>query len=290
MTLQEILKKMLTGNGTEEDDNYYREHFMSEEEIKIGKPIYAMNDEEEMQFMALSYNSEAGNLQGYDCAICNNKGDIHKVKDGRIVSRDCVCLSIRRTIYKMEKSGLGNLLKLYTFDKYERSEAWQESVYERAQAFLRDTASFFYYGGSVGCGKSMICTAIVKELLKKGVSTKYMLWNDESLELKQSLTDNEKYATLMNELKKAQCLYIDDLFKREPTKADLDIAFEIINYRYNMARMDKTKRYITIISSEKSINDLLTYDEAVGSRIFEMTKPNYYLYIKPDLNKNYRMK
>lgn len=290
MSLQEILKKILTGKGTEADDKYYRENYMSEEEKEIGKPIYAMSREEELQFQALTYNHDNGNLQGYDCPLCRNKGNKHLVVDGRIVSRDCVCLSIRRTIYKMERSGLGNLLKIYTFEKYEHNEVWQDRVYQRAKEFLTDTTNFFYVGGSVGSGKSHICTAVVKELLKNGTPVKYMLWNDESLELKQSLTDNEKYVSIMNELKNTQCLYIDDMFKREPTKADLDIAFEIINYRYNKARMDKSKRYVTIISSEKSIDDLVKYDEAVGSRIYEMTKPKYYLYIKPDANKNYRMR
>ena len=290
MTLQELLKKIYTGKATEEDDKYYRDNFMCEEEKEIGKPFYSMNREEELQFQALTYNHEKGSLQGYDCPICLNKGDKHLVKDGRVVAKNCVCLSIRKTIYKMEKSGLGNLLKLYSFERYERNEPWQEYVYNKAKEFLSGETNFFYVGGSVGSGKSMICTAVVKELLKKGVGVKYMLWNDESLELKQSITDSEKYATFMNELKKTQCLYIDDLFKRDPTKADLDIAFEIINYRYNKARMDKSKRYITIISSEKSIDDLMRYDEAVGSRIFEMTKSDYYLYIKPDISKNYRMR
>lgn len=290
MTLQEVLKKILIGNGTEEDDKYYRENFMSEEEKAIGKPIYAMNREEELQFQAMTYNSEAGDYKGYDCPICRNKGDVQAVVDGRLVSRNCVCLSIRKTIYKMEQSGLGNLLKTYSFDKYQQTEDWQKYIYQRARAFVEDDTNFFYIGGSVGSGKSMICTAIVKELLKQGVPVKYMLWNDESLELKQHLIDSEKYTLLINELKKTQCLYIDDLFKRTPTKADLDIAFEIINYRYNKARSDRSKRYVTIISSELNIDELIAYDEAIGSRIYEMTKPNYYLYIQPDPSKNYRMK
>ena len=70
--------------------------------------------------------------------------------------------------------------------------------------------------------------------------------------------------------------------KIKPSPADLNLAFEIINHRY------VNRELVTIFSSEKSIDEIMDLDEAVGSRIYQRTKGNY-LYISPDSKKNYRM-
>ena len=294
MTLQEILKKVWSKTLTIEDEQYYVEHFMSDEEKQIGKPLFKMNKEEEAQYMAATYNNEVGDLEGFDCPKCLNKGFIRFVKDGRPTDAPCNCWSIRETINKMKNSGLGNLLGLYKFENYKCEEKWQQNVYDKAHEFLKDNKNWFYFGGQAGAGKSMICTAMVRELIKQGMAVKYMLWIDDGLELKQSVMDSEAYSAKIEELKNAQVLYIDDLFKTEkntePTPADIKLAFEILNYRYNKARMEKSKRYITIISSERSIQEILKFDEALGSRIYEMTKPDYYLFIPKSKNRNYRLK
>ena len=293
-TFQQLLRKIFTDTATEEDKQYYVDHYMNDVEKQIGKPIFMMNKEEEVDYEVLTHNNEKGNLEGYDCPKCNNRGNIAKNINGSYCLSFCECLSIRKTIKLMEKSGLGNLLKLYSFDKFECQEDWQKSIFEKAKKFVDDDKNWFYIGGNSGCGKSMICTAIVKELLKKGYPTKYMLWLDESVALKQAVTDSEEYQEMIREIKDAQVLYIDDFLKTgrntDPTDADIKLAMEILNYRYNKARSDKSRRWITIISSERSIGEILDYDEATGSRITEMTKPDYYLFIAKDKSKNYRLK
>ena len=87
-----------------------------------------------------------------------------------------------------------------------------------------------------------------------------------------------------------QVLYIDDLFKigkgqdgrkQRPTSADVNLAFEILNYRYNKPTC------ITIISSELYAEDILDIDEAIGSRIYERAK---IVNISNDRAKNQRIK
>jgi DNA replication protein DnaC len=91
----------------------------------------------------------------------------------------------------------------------------------------------------------------------------------------------------MQEYKNVKVLYIDDFYKTDsenkPTQADKNIAFELLNFRYN------NPDSITIISSELQIRDLLAIDEAVGSRIYERSK-DYQINIAPDINKNYRLR
>lgn len=292
-TLNQILRKVFTHTLTAADEQYYIDHYMTAEEKQIGKPMFRMSNEEELTYKVLTYNNKVGDLQGYNCPKCNNKGDI-AINNGYFALVNCDCLSIRKTIRLMEQSGLGNLLKVYSFDKFECTEEWQQYIYDKAKAFVDDDKNWFYIGGNSGSGKSHLCTAIVKELLKKGYPTKYMLWLDESVALKQAITDAERYQDLMNEIKNAQVLYIDDFLKtgknEDPTQADIKLAMEILNYRYNKARSDKSRRWITIISSERNISEIVELDEATGSRIAEMTKPDYYLFISKDKSKNYRMK
>lgn len=83
-------------------------------------------------------------------------------------------------------------------------------------------------------------------------------------------------------------MYIDDLFKvgraadgtSNPTGADVSLAFEIINYRY-------VNHLPTIVSTEKSPQELVGIDEATGSRIIELAGGNVYS-IGRDQRRNYR--
>lgn len=69
----------------------------------------------------------------------------------------------------------------------------------------------------------------------------------------------------------------------KPTAADINIAFELLNCRYNNSKL------LTIISSEKTVNEIIKIDEAVGSRIKEKSK-NFAININKDIQKNYRLK
>jgi DNA replication protein DnaC len=68
---------------------------------------------------------------------------------------------------------------------------------------------------------------------------------------------------------------------QKPSVADVNYAFEIINYRYNNPSL------LTIISSELSEDELLDIDEAIGGRIYERAKT---FTIGKNRDRNYRMK
>ena len=67
-------------------------------------------------------------------------------------------------------------------------------------------------------------------------------------------------------LKKTEVLYIDDFLKGGDTDADIRLAYEILNSRYN----DRGLR--TILSSEMTPEKLLRRDEALGGRIYERAR------------------
>jgi len=237
-----------------------------------------------------SFNDIQGDLKGYDCPKCKNRGGIAKNRNGEFTVSDCECKTIRISMEYIRESGLADLLEIYTFDRYKTEYNWQKFIKERAIEYTcENSGSWLSVLGCVGAGKTHICTAVCGELLKKGHSLKYLLWRDEGVKIKAAVNDGEEYSRLIYPFKSAEILYIDDLFKTKKdtplSPGDINLAFELINYRYNQP--DKK----TIISSEKSIGELLDIDEAVGSRIYERCKMNdYCLEIAKTSENNIRLK
>ena len=232
-------------------------------------------------------NALEGKLPDYDCKKCKNKGVIYyEDEEGYEMSRECECMKIRRSAQRIKKSGMKGILDKYTFDTYNAESDWQKYVKSKATAFVKDAKGCLFIGGQVGCGKTHICTAIVEELINQGNEARYMQWRDDVVKLKQNANTDE-YNRLIEPFKSVKVLYIDDLFKvkkgEQPTPADVNIAFEILNHRY------LNDGYITIISSEKTGRELIEIDEAVGSRIVEMSG-DYFINIGNDTNKNYRLR
>lgn len=229
------------------------------------------------------------NLQdGIQCEKCNNRGLVFSVVDGCLTSRECSCMRKRRTIRRAQKSGLNDVLSDYTFPKYVATEEWQKEIKDKAIMFCNDdNAKWFYIGGQSGIGKSHLCTAIAGYYIKHGKDVLYMLWRDDVVKLKQLSNDYDGYQELMQPFKDVDVLYIDDLFKSqsgaEPTRADINIAFEILDSRL------RSKNKITIISSEFTIGDAMNFDEATIGRIYQKCGI-YKVDMARDTNKNFRLR
>lgn len=234
------------------------------------------------------YNQSTGNLEDFNCEKCKNRGDFLSVNQyGDTFSTECECMNRRRMIDRAKSSGLYAVLDKYTFENYQHNEEWQSCVYDKATKFVESTANCFYVGGAIGSGKSHICTAMVGKLLEKYEVCSY-LWCDLATILKQNIIeDKTTYYKVLDSVNTVTVLFIDDFFKFTPTQADLDKAFQIINYRYNLSKRDNECK--TIISSEKTYAELCKIDEAIASRIAEMgNKGEFVLSIANGKNKNKR--
>lgn len=237
------------------------------------------------------YNQTEGKFTGMDCRKCRNRGNIAIPKeDGGIVIVECDCMNARRSIWKMEKSGLANVIRDMTFERFQATEAWQEHIKTRCMAYAENLDGWLLLCGQVGSGKSHLCTAVCRHRLLKGDAVRYMPWRDDIARLKALSLDNTERSKIMDALKTAPILYIDDLFKTgrtadgavNPTGADVSLAFEIINYRY-------INHLPTIVSTEKTPEELLAIDEATASRIIERAK-SYTLNISRKPERNYRLR
>ncbi|MBQ1188577.1 MAG: ATP-binding protein [Peptococcaceae bacterium] len=257
-------------------------------------------------FLAEQSNRREGYLHeqdGYTCDVCKNRGIITKteyfedVGYWANVEHECVCMQVRRNIARLNRSGLKDVIGRYRFDTYYADEPWQDFVITMAQDYVAHynepgtgQSRWFFMGGQSGAGKSHICTAICREFLHSGKEVRYMLWRDESAKLKACVNDAAAYEKAIGELKQTDVLYIDDFFKcgqnengtQKPTGADISLAFEILNYRYN------NPHAITILSSESTLDEIIRIDEATGSRIGE--RAGKYSISLTGNEKNYRLK
>lgn len=227
----------------------------------------------------------------YHCKKCNDTGFVTFWHNGVEYAKPCNCYKARKSLENAEKSGFGCLLDIYTFDRFSTDLGFQKRLYDRAQKYLNENGNkWFAVFGKSGAGKSHICTAICKAFLEKGIEVRFISWLDTIRQLK-AVANDPAYEQIIEPIKNAEVLYVDDFFKNEtyakPTPADIKIANEIFNYRYNKSRRE-TAVCKTLLSSEKSFFDIMEYDEAIAGRIYEMAG-EFTTNLKEDAI-NYRLK
>lgn len=273
--------------------------------------VAAMTPREREQFKVDSYNRGKGILcdgdekhegDGYDCPKCLNRGNFLRFEeidgDFRQYIEDCDCLQVRANLRRFRASGLGNIIDKNTFERYGADENWQQVIKGAAMKYSQELDGWFFLGGQPGCGKTHLCTAICRDHMLAGKQVRYMLWVNDAAKIKGVANKIEEYEALIDPLKRADILYIDDFFKVgdktdertgkkvkvPPTAADIRLAYEILNSRV-------VGRKPTIISTEYTLEGILDIDEALGSRINEMCKNGEYNFsIDNDRGKNYRLR
>ena len=206
-------------------------------------------------------------LDNFDCQICGNTGWIRRVdEDGYEWSRECECMPQRRSIRAINGSGLQDLVKRYRFDNYETPTEKHVQIKTKAMQFVKIPAECFVIVGRSGSGKTHICTAMCNDLMQNGWNLKYMMWRTEAAELKAMINEREEYKKQINRLRNVPVLYIDDFWKGTVSDADVNLAFTILNERYNSSNKK------TIISTELTLEKIIDKDEAIGGRIAERAR------------------
>lgn len=210
----------------------------------------------------------------YDCPECKDTGLIYfEDEKGYTFAKPCRCRAVREAKARLERSGLAKLFKSKSFDTFRTcSNAQLEDAKKTSMQYTSmfearkgsDVRSLLLCG-QVGAGKTHLGTACCVQLIDKGIPVIYMGYREEMTALKSKVTDEAAYSSEMNRYKKAPVLFIDDFLKGKITEADVNIVYEIVNYRYN-------NNLPLIISTEKKLNDLIIFDEAIGSRLIEMCR------------------
>jgi DNA replication protein DnaC len=233
---------------------------------------------------------ELQRASSYKCLKCSDTGWILITKDdGMEVAISCECRDKERLKLQWKASGINieNCTKTFSSFKEWNESSRQEKSLAIAYAknfhkILNARQNSILLCGQVGSGKSHLSIALALNLINSNYKVMYMPYRDVVTKIKQNIMNYEVYTKIVHKYKTCQVLVIDDLYKGKINETDINIMFEIINYRY--------LNYLPIIvSSEFVIERLLTCDEAIGSRIYEMCK-DYIVEIPEDDNKNYRLK
>ena len=238
-----------------------------------------------MENLATKINKEQ--KSSYSCNICK---DTTWILDdlGKVVAR-CKCYEIIKVKEQWEASGL----KTDDLDKTFRSyNPWNDltkqmkntttNYYLRFKEIERTKHNSILFCGQPGAGKTHLSIALANNFIQKDSKrVVYMPYRSVITNLKQNVLDKEYYKRIVSRYQMAEILLIDDLFKGKVNETDINIMFEIINHRY-------INKFPIIVSTEYLVEEMLSFDEGIGSRIYEMAK-DFIVEIKGQEN-NYRLR
>lgn len=223
------------------------------------------------------YSKEAPKRE-YDCEACRDYGYI-KQENGQF--KRCECEVKRLAKIRLESQGFKN--GEMTMEKFESTDDIAKIMKRKAEAYIDSypNGKSMAVMGQVGAGKTHLVIGIAQALMDKGHEVTYMPYVDTMAQIRQAVFNAEEYSKIMNGLKKTELLVIDDFLKGNILPNDLSIVFELINYRY-------LNQKPFIISSEKLLDEIIQLDEALGTRISQVTKGNR-IQVKKDSKRNKRI-
>jgi len=226
----------------------------------------------------------------YKCDKCADTGWILVTQENsQPLAISCECRKIEKIKSEWRYSGINVEQSKLTFASFEIWNGASQRTKDTAVAYCNDfdeirgcRRNSILLCGQVGSGKTHCSIALALNFLKQRIRVVYMPYRDVITKIKQNMIDQEYYSKAISKYQLCEVLLIDDLFKGKINDSDINIIFEIINYRYlNFLPI--------IVSSEFSIDRLLAFDEGVASRIYEMSK-DYVVEIEKDIKNNYRLK
>ncbi len=205
----------------------------------------------------------------YKCNKCRDLTFI--INDG--VATPCECRAIKEAKEILRKSGISEEFRNKNFDNFKTIKDNQAiNAYNKAKEYANNyhiikdnTQNSIMFMGQSGSEKTHLSLSIANVLMDNGVGVVYMGYRDVITMIKQNIMDEVYYNKVINRYKNTKVLLIDDLFKGSIRKSDTNIMFELINHRY-------FNQLPVIVSTELSIENLVNIDEALGSRLIEMSK------------------
>lgn len=195
-------------------------------------------------------------------------------EQGCDMARRCDCFEPTMAKRRIARSGISEPFRAKGFKNFDtRGIAQLEKAYticvdycKNYQDFKESRHNSILLLGQVGCGKTHLALASANALLDyQKIRVIYMPYREMITRLKQNITDEDSYTRAIDTFKKAPMLVIDDLLKGRTTESDINILFEIVNYRY-------VCNLPVIVTSEKTTGELLDFDSAIGSRLIEMAE------------------
>lgn len=211
-------------------------------------------------------------------------------ENGYEVGKKCDCFEPTMARRRIAASGISKLFRAKGFKNFDTRENPQLkkasaiciNYCKNYQDIKESRHNSILLLGQVGSGKTHLALASANALLDyQKVRVIYMSYREMATKLKQNITDEDSYTRAIDTFKKSSMLVIDDLLKGRTTESDINILFEIVNYRYVCGLP-------VIVTSERTTSELLDFDSAIGSRLIEMAEGRIIEFKGNELN--YRLK
>ena len=218
---------------------------------------------------------EQTNNESTVCPKCGGSMWITWVDDeGCDMARRCECFEPTMARRRIAASGISEPFRAKGFKNFDtrnnpqlkKASAICVDFCKNYQDIKESRHNSILLLGQVGSGKTHLALASANALLDyQKIRVVYMPYREMVTRLKQNITDEDSYSRAIDTFKKAPMLVIDDLLKGRTTESDINILFEIVNYRYVCGLP-------VIVTSEKTTSELLDFDSAIGSRLIEMAE------------------
>ncbi len=219
---------------------------------------------------------------GLPCDLCGGGGYLMDIReDGSLYSRPCSCSPMRQARLRLKRAGMLERVERDTFPAFAATEPFQKDMKVKAMDFCRaEKKGWLMICGQPGCGKTHLCVAVVGQLAKQGYDIQVLPWVNVAMELKSPDADR---VAILAKYRAAPVLYIDDLLKGNQTNTGYEAAFGLLNDRYNDSSL------ITIISTERTPEELGQFDQAIRGRIVERCG-NHISVVAQAPGRDYRLK
>lgn len=222
------------------------------------------------------FNQICGTLKRGNCPRCLNRGAIAVAHDdGQVTFHSCDCVKIRQWFTQLDDAGLESDPTKLTFWEYESKTWWQTWIKRRAVEYARNPNGWMLICGPLGSGKTHLGAAVCHRRIWEGDNACYMNWWENVVQLKSMPLDSARRERLLNQLKQAPVLFVDDLFKcgnqikgsRRVSKKEIAITLDILEFR-------SAHHLPTVISAEKGLLQLVEVDEEIACLILEESGAN----------------
>jgi DNA replication protein DnaC len=216
----------------------------------------------------------------YQCEKCHDTGWMTILEDGHEFARRCECRKRRKAEEALKASGIAIAFRDKSLGNYRPKNATQADALNRAEKFVEIFGQYrmhmnFLLMGQNGAGKTHLAIGIANALIKKNVLVRYVTFYD-LLDAFSNAKKERDLDKVVQQYQKAELLVIDDIFrttirewngKKNPLMSHIDSMFRIINYRYENIKG-------TIITCERTTDELLKMDQAIGGRLVECARGN----------------
>lgn len=209
----------------------------------------------------LSSLEKCDNCNGLDNCCQKKKGEyLGLINDGFINNEVHYC---RKYIEKEEEinksnmfiySDIPTILYDLNLDNIETDNELKELFVLAYQIYQGKRKKGLYIYGDIGVGKTYLSIALANSLLNKGKKVAFIKTNDfATIMAKQIMDDVQKYEYLVNRIKKAEYVILDDIGSEPVSEFVRDrLLFNILDYRME-------NKLVTIFTSNLDTNSLLNH-------------------------------